>query len=383
MIQIEPAGGSPARNVGPFYEDDPSPEHSLFWWSYAANKRGITLNLETTDGQALLKQMVKGADFLIESFQPGYMHQLDLYYETLKTINPGLVMVSITPFGQDGPYAQYKGADLIGMALGGLMYLTGDSDRPPLRVSAPQFYLHGSAAGATAAMLAHTHRAATGEGQYVDVSCQQAAAKTLAHAPQFWDLEGVILKRMGAYRQSAGETATRVTWPCKDGYVNYMPSGGVSGAGSVRALLTWMAEEGMKNEELERVNWEDMGYGTARGEIMQLTIGPFEAFFATHTVDELSSGSLERRILLFPVATPRSILNHPQLKAREYFQELHHPDLDRSFTYPGLFVKDREGQRLGLRRRAPLIGEHNQEIYRDELGFTDGELRVMKEGGVI
>ena len=78
VIQIEPAGGSPARNVGPFYEDDPSPEHSLFWWSYAANKRGITLNLETADGQALLKQMVKKADFLIESFQPGYMHQLDL-----------------------------------------------------------------------------------------------------------------------------------------------------------------------------------------------------------------------------------------------------------------------------------------------------------------
>ena len=220
VIQVEPPGGSAARNIGPFYQDDVHPEKSLFWWSYSANKRSVTLNLETADGRDLLKRLVKSAHFLIESFPPGYMDSLSLGYTGLEAINPELVMVSITPFGSDGPYAHWKAPDIVGMALGGFMYLTGDSDRPPLRVSIPHFHLHGAAAGAAGAMIAHTHRAITGEGQHVDVSCQQAVAKTLAHAPQSWDLEGVILKRMGVFRQTSGDSIIRTCWPCKDGYIN-------------------------------------------------------------------------------------------------------------------------------------------------------------------
>ena len=126
VIQIEPPGGSSARNVGPFYGDDPHPDKSLFWWAYSANKRSITLDLEQRDGQALLEKLVAEADFLIESFPPGYLEKLSLAYEHLASINPRLVMVSITPFGQDGPYSHYQATDIVGMALGGFMYLTGD-----------------------------------------------------------------------------------------------------------------------------------------------------------------------------------------------------------------------------------------------------------------
>ena len=171
VLQIEPPGGSPARDIGPFYGDDPRPEKSLFWWAYAANKRSITLDLEQKDGQALLKKLVTEADFLIESYSPGYLERLGLDFKHLASINPKLVMVSITPFGQDGPYSNYQASDIVGMALGGFMYLTGDEDRAPIRVSFPHFYLHGAAAGASAAMLAHTYRVTTGRGQHVDVSC--------------------------------------------------------------------------------------------------------------------------------------------------------------------------------------------------------------------
>ena len=382
VVQVEPPGGSSARQRGPFYQDDVHPEKSLFWWAYAANKRGVTLNLDTSGGADLLRRLVKDAHFLIESFPPGYMAGLGLGYRELEAINPSLVMVSISPFGQDGPYSNYQATDLVGMALGGFMSLTGDPDRAPLRVGYPHFYHHGAAAGAAGAMLAHTHRTATGQGQHVDVSCQQAVAKALAHAPQIWDIEKAVIKRMGVFRQTSGEAWVRVNWRCKDGYINFMLQGGTV-ARTTRALLKWMDDEGMGDEYLNTVSWEEMGYGHVRKEVMDRASEPLQRFFAAHTKDELTKGSLERRVLLFPVANQQDLLDHPHLEARHFFQKMYHPELDVSVTYPGAFVKTGAAAEVGLRRRAPLIGEHNLEIYHDELGLTLNELEMLKYGGVI
>jgi len=383
VVQIEPPGGNPARNIGPFYGDDPQPEKSLFWWAYAANKRSITLDLEQKDGQALLKKMVAEADFLVESFAPGYLDNLGLGYDVLAEINSKLVMVSITPFGQDGPYSNYQATDIVGMALGGFMYLTGDDDRAPIRISFPHFYLHGGAAGATGAMLAHTYRITSGQGQYVDVSCQQAVAKTLAHAPQIWDIEGAILKRMGVYRQTSGDNRVRINWPCKDGYVNYMVQGG-SVAYSTRALLEWMKEDSFDTADLDAIDWEKMGYGAITPELMSQLGEPLGDFFKGHTRAELVQGSLDRRILLFPVATPSALQDHSQLEARGYFKELEHPELGATVQYPGAFVKSGDGEDIaGIYRRPPLIGEHNTVIFQGELGITGSELESLKRSGVI
>ena len=383
VVQVEPPGGSPARNVGPFHGDDPNPEKSLFWWAYAANKRSITLDLENRDGQDLLRKLVAKSDFLIESFAPGYLENLGLDYGQLSAINPRLVMVSITPFGQGGPYCNYQASDIVGMALGGFMYLTGDDDRAPVRISFPHFYLHGGAAGATAAMLAHTYRVTSGQGQYVDVSCQQAVAKTLAHAPQIWDIEGAILKRMGVYRQTSGENRVRINWPCKDGYVNYMVQGGTV-AYSTRALLAWMKEDRFDTSDLDAIDWEKMGYGAITPELMAQLGGPLGDFFRGHTRAELVQGSLDRRILLFPVATPSALEGHPQLDARGYFRELDHPELKESVRYPGAFIKSGDGSDIaGVYRRPPLIGEHNIQIYQEEMGLSSLELETLKRGGVI
>ena len=381
VVQIEPPGGSTSRRTGPFYGDDPHPDRSLLWWAYCANKRSITLNLDSADGRGIFKRLIENADFLVESFAPGYMAGLGLAYGDLEKVNPSLVMVSITDFGQDGPYYGYQGTDIVDMALGGFMHLTGDGDRPPLTVGCPQAGRHGAAAGAMGAMVAHTHRALTGEGQHVDVSCQQAVAKALAHAPQSWDVEKVIIQRMGAYRQTSDVTRMRVNWPCKDGHINYMLQGG-SVAWSTRNLLKWMDEEGLGDPTLEGVPWEELGYGQVSDELMERAAGPLEEFFRRYTREDLTRGSTERRILLFPVATYGDLLEHPQLKARDYFVEVDHPELGRWVTHPGAFVKA-EGVSTGLRRRPPLAGEHNQEVYLGDLSLSHEEIGMLREGGVI
>jgi crotonobetainyl-CoA:carnitine CoA-transferase CaiB-like acyl-CoA transferase len=382
VIQIEPPGGSSARLVGPFFHDEAHPERSLFWWSYTGNKRSVTLNLACSDGRSLVQRLVHSAHFLIESFPPGHMERLGLGYEALAAINPALIVVSVTPFGQNGPYARYKASDLIGMGMAGFMYLTGDPDRPPVRVGVPHFYLQGAAAGATGAMIAHAQRVLSGRGQHVDVSCQEAVARTLANAPQSFALENTIIRRQGSYRQTGGTTFMRITWPCKDGFVNFQLSGGAGAGRSVNNLIEWMEEEGLGDRVLTGLDWANLGYGTITKELLERVVPPVERFLMSHTKAELFEGAVKRRILLFPVATAGDILQNTQLQARGYFRQVAHPELGTPITYPGPFVRA-SATPIDLRRFAPRLGEHNAEIYLDELGLTREELVRLHEAGVI
>jgi crotonobetainyl-CoA:carnitine CoA-transferase CaiB-like acyl-CoA transferase len=382
VIQIEPPEGSSARRIGPFYEDEAHPDRSLFWWSYAANKRSITLNLTSRDGYALLKRLVPSAHFLIESFPPGYMERLGLGYDALAAINPALIVVSITPFGQEGPYAHYRASDLNGMGMAGFMYVTGDPDRPPARVGVPHFYLHGAAAGATGAMIAHAQRVHAGRGQYVDVSCQEAVARTLASAPQLFAIENTVIRRQGSYRQTGDTTFMRITWPCKDGFVNFQLSGGAGAGRSVNNLIQWMEEEGRGDPTLSGLDWTTLGYGMITKELLERVVPPVERFLMSHTKAELFEGAVKRRILLFPVATTRDIMRNTQLQARGYFRQVLHPDLATTITFPGPFVRA-SATPLGLRRLAPKVGEHNAEIYLNDLGLTREELVRLREAGAI
>ena len=382
VIQVEPPGGSSARRIGPFYHDQAEAERSLFWWSYAANKRSITLNLASSDGRALLKRLVQTADFLVESFSPGHLERLGLGFNTLAAINPRLIVVSVTPFGQDGPYAHYKAADLTGVGMAGFMYLTGDPDRPPVRVGAPHFYLHGAAAGATGAMIAHAQRVQSGRGQHVDVSCQEAVTRTLAAAPQLFAVEHTVIRRQGSYRQTGGTTFMRITWPCKDGFVNFQLSGGAGAGRGVNNMVRWMEEEGLGDPYLGSIDWTTLGYGMINKEMLERVVPPIERFLMSHTKAELFEGAVKRRILLFPVATPSDILQNPQLQARQYFQRVTPPELGTPVTYPGPFVRA-SATPLTLRRLAPKLGEHNEDVYVTELGLTREDLVRLREAGVV
>jgi crotonobetainyl-CoA:carnitine CoA-transferase CaiB-like acyl-CoA transferase len=382
VIQIEPPAGSSARRVGPFYHDEAHPERSLFWWAYAANKRSITLNLACSDGRSLLKRLVPSAHFLIESFPPGHMAHLGLGYDALAAINPALIVVSVTPYGQDGPYAHYFASDLNGMGMAGFMYVTGDPDRPPARVGVPHFYLHGAAAGAAGAMIAHAQRVLSGRGQRVDVSCQEAVARTLASAPQLFAIEKTVIRRQGSYRQTGDTTFMRITWPCKDGFVNFQLSGGAGAGRSVNNLIQWMEEEGLGDPFLTGIDWTTLGYGMITKELLERVVPPVEHFLMSHTKAELFEGAVKRRILLFPVATPGDVMRNPQLQARGYFRQVLHSDLATTITYPGPFVRA-SATPIELRRLAPKVGEHNAEIYLNDLGLTRQELVRLREAGAI
>ncbi len=379
VIKVEPPWGDDARRIGPFYKDDPHPENSLFWSFNAANKRSITLDIEAPDAHPLLNRLIKSSHFLIESSPPGRMDALGLGYDAVRRINPEIIYVSITPFGQDGPYAGYKAVDLIGMALSGMMYLTGDRDRPPVRISTPQFWAIGSASAAAGALIANHHRLLTGKGQRVDVSCQQAVARSLSHAPMIWDMSRMNMQRQGPFRP-VGKINLRINWECADGYVNFIQPGGHTGGRSMTNLSNWMDEEGVGHPVLRDTDWGEIGFGQLSPDLVEAMTPPLERFFMSKTKSLLAEQALERRILLFPVHDPKDVFSYPQLLARNYFREAELPSYTDECTTMktlGPFIS------TGSFRRAPRIGEHNREIYHNELGLSEEELTLLHRKKVI
>ncbi len=380
VLAIEPLWGNSARRQGPFYQDIPDPETSLFWAFFATNKRSITVNLESFKGKQLLRSLIQGSHFIIESFRPGYMEQLGFGYNDVRAINPAIIMVSISAFGQKGPYKNYEATDLTGMALSGMMYLTGDPDRPPVRVSSPQFWSAGGASGAAGAMIASNYRLNTGKGQFVDVSCQQAIARALSHAPQIWDLEKYNMKRQGPYRP-VGQVNLRINWECSDGYINFIQPGGHTGGLSMQNLSKWMDEKEMGSEVLRSTPWGEIGFGRLSKELLDGMTPPLEKFFKTMTKAELAQGALERRILLFPVNDTEDVFNHPQLLARDFFKETTIGDKNDKLRIPGPFITP-TGPSSHSFKSAPKIGEHNLEVYM-EIGLTLSEIEKLMEKSII
>jgi crotonobetainyl-CoA:carnitine CoA-transferase CaiB-like acyl-CoA transferase len=152
VVCVEPPGGSAARSQGPFAGDVRGPECSLFWWAYARNKRSVVLDSESPGERDALLRLIESADVLVESRTPGEMERLGLGFEDLALLNPALVYVSVTPFGQTGPKADWAASDLTVFAASGALWLMGDEDRPPVRTSVPQSFLHAGAEAAAATL---------------------------------------------------------------------------------------------------------------------------------------------------------------------------------------------------------------------------------------
>jgi len=250
VIKIEPPGGDTERRLGPFYHDDPHPERSLSWFAAHTNQRGITLNMESVDGQALWLALVCDADFVVESCPPGFLDRHGVGFRALSQRHPQLIWTSITPFGHSGPYAHYRASDVVGMALGGLMYLCGDADRPPVRLRPAQAYLQAGLQAAVATLLAHHHRVRSGEGQFIDVSMQQAVSWTIIPTRQYWEFEGLISERGGPAR-AFGDQVRRIIFPCQDGHVAVM---GVMNSREWGPMVDWLASEAMA-EDLTEASW--------------------------------------------------------------------------------------------------------------------------------
>ncbi len=385
VIKIEPPGGSPARRLAPFFEDKPDPNRSLYWWAYNRNKRSITLNLETDEGRDIFYRLAAGARFLIESHNPGYLGERRLGYRDLADRNRELIYVSITPFGQQGPKASYADSDLVILAAGGPLMLYGDEDRPPVRLSVPQAYLHACGDAAAGALVASHECHRSGMGQHVDVAAQQSVTIATQANNLAYRLGADEARRM-AGGVKVGSLRVPLVWKAKDGHVTLTFLFGRQLGVFSQRLMNYLHELEFCDAATRDKDWIAYGALLASGEEpseeYERVLSVVADFLASRTKAELFSLSLERGFLIAPIATVDEVLGSPQLKSRQYWQMLEHPELGRSIPYPGPFAKFSEAP-IVYRRRPPLVGEHNHEVYSNELGLSVEKIADLTRRGII
>lgn len=383
VLRVEPPAGSDTRCRGPFHGGEPHPERSLFWFAFNLNKRGITLDLARPRGRALLRELALRADAIIESGGPAAAEA-----EALAQADPGLVHVSVTPFGRSGPYASYESTDLVLWALSGLLYLSGHPDRPPVRISQPLAEAVAGSHAAAGAMHALFHRNRTGRGQRVDVAELVSAVWTNMGEAPHGTVAARTLHREGEFR-NFGYTRFRQLYRCRDGFIACMTLEGIWGAAFNRRLATWMLEEGRAPPFFEGFPWEEWNPATkvragrweeAMEEVRRVE-EPMAAFFATKTKQELFEGALARELLLAPVFDTADLFRWEQLEARDFWVALGREE-EGLLRYPGPFARFSETP-VRYRRPAPRIGEHNFEVYVDELGHSPAELAAWRAEGVV
>jgi crotonobetainyl-CoA:carnitine CoA-transferase CaiB-like acyl-CoA transferase len=365
VIHIEPPGGSRARRRGPFVDDNEDPEGSLLWWAYARNQRSIVLDLEDAADRRTLSRLLAGADFLIESESPDVMEARGLGYPSLRHDHPSLIYVSISPYGQSGPKASVPAADLTLAAASGLLFMTGDADRPPVRVGATdQSHLFAGVEAALGALVASQYRLRTGRGQWVDVSAQQA----LNAATQSDALSALVGDRHTTRSAGGlvyGGIRLRLLYPAKDGFVSIaFLFGATIGAGTAR-LMQVIHEKGFCDATTCNKDW--IGYA----ELLTSGVEPLEEFervkqvverfTRSMTKNELLQLAVERNLLMAPVATIEDLLASSQLAAREYFRDHEHPGRARPLRYAGPFARFSRSP-IAYMRPAPGVDEHGAEL---------------------
>jgi crotonobetainyl-CoA:carnitine CoA-transferase CaiB-like acyl-CoA transferase len=265
--------------------------------------------------------------------------------------------------------------------MGGEMAPYGDADRPPVHFSHhSQAYLHAGTDGAQGALTALYQRNLTGEGQHIDVSIQESVVQCMEHITANWDLRHAIAGRKEELRMGANHRTTQI-WRCKDGWVSWS-HGGNSVLGPSLPLIRWMDSEGYTNDFIKAFDWNRPDFPKISQEEMDQIEEPTGRFFLAHTKAELLEGAVKYRILMYPVMTTSDMLDNPQLAYRGFWQEVAHPELGVSIKYPGAFTQSTEAPPR-ISRRAPLIGEHNREVYEGELGVSREEMVRLKEAGAI
>ena len=385
VIKLEPPSGDPGRWWGPFLHDHSDAENGLPFWFQNRGKRSITLNLETPDGQALLLELVARADCLVESFEPGYLAGLGLDAARLEQANPALVHTSITAFGSKGPYAGLPATDLTLQALCGHMYLTGEPDQPPVRVSVPQAFPHAAAEAALDTVIALYHAKRTGTGQHVDVSAQLVQMRSMMNAAQFPPLEHRDITRQGNSFE-LGEFRLKVVYRCSNGFITIMPFSSATDSANLVALRDWAHEElgtppHLEGAPVDQLNLFSLLFEPDKQALIVALCQHLAGLFLRHTKEELYEGAIARSILLAPINTMADIMQDRQLQAREYFVTVDHGSLG-PVTYPGPWAR-LSATPLANTPRAPHIGEHSAAVYGELLGLSAQRQLLLQQLHVI
>lgn len=393
VIQVEPIGGSSARHIGPFLEDGHEGERSLYWDTYACNKRGITLNLDSSEGQNLFRKLCLSADFLFESEKPGVMEARELTYEALLAINPRLIYTTITPFGSTGPKASYADSEIIVWAAGTPVYPHRDGDRPPLRISVPQAYLHAAADAAGGALIAHFARLRSGLGQHVDVSAQVSVGQATLSAilgAAVGDLsyekgaQGIVIKNI--FDQSgSGSALKRSKWQVQDGYLELHLTMGLSAGRYTNALMAWLHDEGAIDDDTAKLDWirlpKQLSAGVISVDFINRIYETVAAFLRTRTKKELMEVAVRRKLLMAPIHTVQDLAESPHLAERGFWRDVEGNDGQRR-RLPGQFART-NCDAFTFTRAAPRLGEHNQEVYTSLVGLSQEDLDLLARQGVI
>jgi len=373
VIKVErPGKGDPTRAMGPFFKDDPNPEKSGLFLHLNTNKKGITLNLKSATGKKIFKQLIADSDILVESFSPHVMPSLGLDYQTLEKLNPRLVMISISSFGQTGPYRDFKASEIVEYAMGGEMCSTGIAGREPLKLGGNVIQYQAGTVAAVATMSALYAAEGQGIGQHVDISIMETQAGSADRRIMYilgYIMAGVITTRWPPPREAVRMLIMpQGIYPCEDGFVNTL------------SLPQWWSRyiEALGMPELKDDPRFQNVYSAEAGMEFDAI---WYSWLADHNKQELFDIFLKSKIAAAPVNSPEDLMKYTQLKAREYFVEVDHPETGK-VTYPGAPFKMSETS-WKIRQPAPLLGQHNEEIYCRLLGYTKEELVKLREGGII
>ncbi len=367
VIKIEPPGGDEARRVPPFKDDSPHPEKSLYFLHFNTNKRGITLDIEKPDGRAILLELARKADVLVESYRPAQRDELGLSYQELSAGNPGLVVASITPFGDVGPWRDYKANDIAGLALGNLLYLAGEPGEPPLQPPGEIAYGMASTYGAFGIAVALYHRLESARGQHIVVSMHECSGHIAGYFIPNYGYTGAKPARAS---RKGEETDLYDPYPTKNGYARIF----IIPVEQWRRLVDWMG----RPASISGPEFEKMAYRRKHPDIV---VAAITEFCRRYTKEELYEEGQKRRIAVTPINTVGEFMNSEQVKTREAFIDMEHPVIGK-YAHFGPVPRLSESPERVI-RTSPLIGEHNKEIYGDELGMSNDDLIALRASGVI
>ena len=306
VIKIErPGSGDPARRMGPFFQDEPHPDKSIPFLYLNTNKLSVSLDLKSETGRRILKHLVRQADLIVENFSPRVLPSLGLDYQSLREGNPRLVMVSISNFGQTGPYRDYAAADIVEYALGGLMYIFGSNHREPLKHALNQAQFKGGTNAAAAATIALFHQQTSGKGKWVDVSIQECIASALRDTVSLYTYMGAVKQRQPEYFGDLPRSPMEV----EDGYV--VPV--------VMGRIEWEEVADFHGEP----ELKDARFSTPQLRLdnaVELDAIIRKSFARWKKMDLFTAAHQRRGLIYGVVLNPQEVVDLPQLETRGYFR---------------------------------------------------------------
>ena len=364
VIKVEsPDGGDPLRKWRKLYEGT-----SLWWFVQARNKKSLTLNLKHPDGLAILKQLLADADILIENFRPGVLEKLGLSWETLHALNPKLVMVRLSGFGQTGPMKDQPGFGAVGESMGGLRYITGFEDRPPVRTGISIGDSIAALWAVIGALMALRHREVNGGvGQVVDVALYEAIFAMMESMIPEFDVFGFIRERTGNIMP--GITPSSIHTSADGKHVQI----GANGDAIFKRFMSAIGREDLANDPTLASN---DGRDSRRDELY----GVIDRWVNSLPLDQVVEQLNQAQVPASRIYSAEDMLGDPQFLAREMFLQAQLPG-GKDFKMPGIVPKlsDTPGSCEWV---GPQLGEHNGEVL-NQLGYDTAAITRLREGGAI